>query len=34
MYEGHISAILEGDAITRENISAASMPIEEKQMQA
>ena len=22
MYEGHISAILEGDAITRENISA------------
>lgn len=26
MYEGHISAVLEGDRITRENISAASMP--------
>ena len=29
MYEGHISAILEGESITRENISAAAMPIEE-----
>lgn len=27
MYEGRISAILEGDEINRENISAASMPI-------
>lgn len=27
MYEGHISAVLEGDDITRENISAAAMPI-------
>lgn len=27
MYEGKISAILEGEAINRENISAASMPI-------
>lgn len=30
MYEGNISAILEGASITRENISAAAMPIEEK----
>ena len=30
MYEGHISAVLEGSAITRENISAASMPTSEK----
>lgn len=27
MYEGRISAVLEGDEINRENISAASMPI-------
>lgn len=27
MYEGRISAVLEGDAINRENISAASMPV-------
>lgn len=27
MYEGRISAVLEGDAISREHISAASMPI-------
>ncbi len=27
MYEGNISAVLEGDAINRENISAASMPV-------
>lgn len=27
MYEGHISAVLEGDAISRENISAAAMPV-------
>lgn len=27
LYEGRISAVLEGDAITRENISAASMPV-------
>lgn len=27
MYEGKISAVLEGDAINRENISAASMPV-------
>ena len=27
MYEGKVSAVLEGDAINRENISAASMPV-------
>ncbi len=27
LYEGKISAVLTGDAISRENISAASMPI-------
>ncbi|TCS77748.1 ribose transport system ATP-binding protein [Muricomes intestini] len=27
MYEGRVSAILEGDAINRQNISAASMPV-------
>ena len=27
MYEGKISAVLEGDAISRENISAAAMPV-------
>jgi len=27
MYEGKVSAVLEGEAISRENISAASMPI-------
>lgn len=27
MYEGRVSAILEGNAISRENISAASMPV-------
>ncbi|MGF6990346.1 ABC-type sugar transport system ATPase subunit [Lachnospiraceae bacterium PF1-21] len=31
MYEGHISAELEGEAITRENISAAAMPIHTQQ---
>jgi ABC-type sugar transport system ATPase subunit len=30
MYEGHISAILRGDEICRENISAASMPVEKE----
>lgn len=28
MYEGRISAVLEGDAINRQNISAASMPVD------
>lgn len=30
MYEGHICAVLKGNKINRENISAASMPIEKK----
>lgn len=30
MYEGHIHAVLKGNEISRENITAASMPVEKK----